>query len=155
MSCESWINVLSMLLLPFSQSLSHVRLWDPIECSMPGFPFFTPGVCSNSCPSDWWCHPTMSSSVSPFSSCHQSFPASGSFPVSRLFTLGGQSNRASVSASVLPMNIQGWFPLGLTCLISLLSKNLLQHHSSKALVPQCSAFFMVQLSHPHMTTGKP
>ena len=72
----------------------------------------SPGACSNSCPLSWWCHPTISSSVIPFSLCLQSFPASGSFPMSRLFTSGSQSSWAS--ASVLSMNIQGWFPLGLT-----------------------------------------
>ena len=72
----------------------------------------------------WWCHPTISSSASLFSSCPKSFPASGSFPMSRLFTSGGQSIGASASTSVLPMNIQGWFPLGLTGLISLLSRGL-------------------------------
>ena len=90
--------------------------------------------------------------------CLQSFPASGSFPVSQLFTSGGQSIGISPSASVLPMSLQGWFPLGLTGLISLQSKGLsrvfLQHHSSKASVLEHSAFFMVQLSHPYMTTGK-
>ena len=94
---------------------------------------------------------------SPFSSCLQSFPASESFPKSWLSASGGWSIGASASASVLPMNIQCWFPLGLTDLISLLSKglkSLLQHHSSKASVLQCSAFFIVQLSHPYMTTGK-
>ena len=77
--------------------------------------------------------------------------------MSQLSSSGGQSTGASASASVLPMNIQDWFPLGLTDLISLLSrglKSLLQHHSSKALILQCSAFFTVQLSHPYMTTGK-
>jgi len=78
------------------------------------FPSLSPRVCSNSYPLSWWCHPTISSSVVPFSSCPQSFPASGSFPMSWLFASGGQSIRASVLASVLPMNIQGWFPLGLT-----------------------------------------
>ena len=81
-------------------------------------------VCSNSCPLSHWCHPTTSSSVSPFSSCPQSFPASGSFPMSQLFTSGGQSIGVLVSTSVLPRNIQGWFPLGLTGMISLLSKGL-------------------------------
>ena len=98
--------------------------WDPMEYSMPGFPvlhYLPDGVCSNSCPLSWWCNLTISSSVTPFS-CPQSFPASGSFPVSWLFASGGQSIDAS--ASVLPMNIQGWFPLGLTSLISLLSKGL-------------------------------
>ena len=79
------------------------------------------GVCSNSCQ---WCHPTNSSSVTPFSSCLQSFPASGSFPMSQLFTSGGQSTGISALASVLSMNIQGWFPLELTGLISLQSKGL-------------------------------
>ena len=92
----------------------------------------------------------------PLSSCRQSFPASGSFPMSQFFTSGGQSIWASASASVLTMNIQGWFPLGLTGLISLQSKGQepLQHHSLKASILQCSAFFRVQLSHPYMTTGK-
>ena len=77
-----------------------------------------------------WCHPTISSSVTPFSSCSQSFPASGSFPVSQLLTSSGQSSRASISASVLPMNIQGWFPLGFTGLISFLSKGFSRLFSS-------------------------
>ena len=87
----------------------------------------------------------------------QSFPASGSFPMSRLFPSGGQSIGPSVSATVLPMNISNWFPLILTGLISLQSKGLsrvFQHHSSKASILWHSAFFIVQLSHPYMTTGK-
>ena len=96
--------------------------------------------------------------VVPFSSCLQSFSASGSFPMSQFFALGGRSIGVSASASVLPMNIQDWFPLQLLGLISLLSKgtlkSLLHHHSSKASILRCSAFFMVQLSHPYMTTGK-
>ena len=93
----------------------------------------------------------------PLLSCPQSFPASGSFPVSQLFASGGQSTEAEASASVLPMSIQGWFPLGLTGLISLLSKglySLLQYHSLIVSILQCSAFFMVQLSHPYITAGK-
>ena len=90
----------------------------------PPCPSTTPGIYHNSCPSSWWCHPAMSSSVVPFSSHLQSFPASGSFPMSQLFTSGGQSIRASASASVLPMNIQDRSPLGLTGLISLPSKRL-------------------------------
>ena len=104
-----------------------------------------------------WCHPTISSSVVLFSSCLQSFLASGSFPMSQFFSSGGQSIGVSASASILPMNIQGWFPLGLTALISLLSKgveSLLQQHSSKVSILLCSAFFIVQFSHPYMTTGK-
>ena len=84
----------------------------------------TPRACSNSCPLSQWCHPIISSSVVLFSSCLQSFPASGSFPISQFFTSGGQSIGASASALVLPMNIQDWFPLGLTALISLKSKGL-------------------------------
>ena len=94
--------------------LQHARL----PCPSP-----TPGACSNSCPSNWWCHPTISSSVIPLF-CLQSFPASGSFPMSQLFASSGQSIGASALTSVLPMNIQGWFPLELTCLISLKSKGL-------------------------------
>ena len=93
-------------------------------------PSQSPGVCSNSCPSSQWYHPTISSSVSPFSSCPQSFPVSESFPNNWLFTSGGQSIWASVSASVLPMNIQVWFLLGLTGLISLQSKGLSRAFSS-------------------------
>ena len=89
----------------------------------PPCPSPTPRVDWNSCPLSRWCHPTISSSVVPFSSCPQSFPASGSFPMSQLFTSGGQSIGVSASASVLPMNIQDWFPLGWTGWISLLSKD--------------------------------
>ena len=85
-------------------------------------PSSSPGACSNLCLLSQWCHPTISSSVIPFSACPQSFSASGSFPVSWLFTKDGQSIGASASASVLPINIQGWFPLGVTGLISLQSK---------------------------------
>ena len=83
----------------------------------------SPGVYSNSCPSRWWCHPTISSSVFLFTSCLQSFPASGSFPMSSFFASGGQSIGVSASTSVLPMNIQDWFPLGLTVWISLQCKD--------------------------------
>ena len=87
------------------------NICDPVNYSIPGFPVHHQllGVCSNSCPLSWWCHPTISSSVVPFSSCLQSFPASGSF---QFFISDGQSIGASASSSVLPMNIQGWFPLG-------------------------------------------
>ena len=90
----------------------------------PPCPSRTPGVYTNSCPLRWWCHPTFSSSVIPFSSHLQSFPASGSFKMSQLFASGGQSTGVSASASVLPMNIQDLFHLGWTCWISLLSKGL-------------------------------
>ena len=101
--------------------LQHARLL----CLSP-----IPSAYSNSCPLSWWCHPTISSSIFPISSCLQSFPASGSFPVSPLFTSSSQSIRASASASAFPMNIQDWFPLGLTDLISLLSKGLSRVFSS-------------------------
>ena len=99
----------------WTHGLQHARL----PC-----PSLSPGVCSNSCPLSPWCHPTISSSVAPFPSCLQSSPASGAFPMSWLFTSSGQSIRVLASASVLPMNIQCWFLLGLTGLISLLSKRL-------------------------------
>ena len=102
----------------------------PMDCSMPGFPGLqSPRSCSNSCPLTWWCHPTISSSVVSFS-YSQSFPASGSFPVGQLFTPGGQSIEASASGSVLPMNIWGWFPLGLTGLMIFLYKGLSRVFSS-------------------------
>ena len=110
-------------------------------------PSLSPRVCSNSCPLSQWCHPTISSPVAPFSSWLQSFPASGSFLMSQLFTSCGQSIGASASASVLPMNFQDWFPLGFTGLISLLSKGLSRVFSrttsSKVSVFQHSAFLMV------------
>ena len=103
------------------QSLSHVWLsvtpW--IQHTRLPSPSPTPRACSNSCPSSQWCHPTISSSVVPFSPCPKSFPVSGSFPMSQFFASGGQSIGASASASVLPMNIQDWFPLGWTGLITL------------------------------------
>ena len=128
--------------------LQHARL----PC-----PSAFPSVCSSSCPLSQWCHPTISSSVAPFFSCPQSFPASGSFPMSQLFTSGDQSIGAPNSAPVLPMNIQGWFPLidwfdALRVQGTL--KSFLQHHSLKASVLWHSAFFAVQLWHPYMTTGK-
>ena len=111
------------------------RAWLP--CPLP-----SPGACS--CPSSQWCHPTISSSVVAFSSCLQSFPASGSFLRNQFFTSGGQSIAASASALVLPMNIQGWFPLGLTGLISLQSKGLLRVFSTTTV--QKNQFFSAQLS---------
>ena len=114
-----------ILLLFFSCSVMSDSLW-PHGLQHARLPSLSPGLCSNSCPLSQWCHPTVSSSVVSFSSCFQSFPASGSFPMSQFFTSGGQSIGASASASVLPMNSQGWFPLELTCFISLLSKGLLR-----------------------------
>ena len=106
--------------------------------------FTIPRACSNSCPVSQWCHPTISYSVGPFSSCLQSFPASGSFLMSRLFTSSGQSIGASALASVLPMNIQDWFPLGSSGLISLLSKGLSRVFSNTTV--QKHQFFGAQLS---------
>ena len=104
----------------------------------------TSGACSNSCPINLWCHPTISSSIIPFSSCLHSFLTSGSFPMSQFFAAGGQSIRASVLVSVLPMNIQGWFPLGLTGLISLQYKWLSRVFSSTII--QKHWFFSTQSS---------
>ena len=115
--------------------LQHVRLPRPSPI---------PRVCSNSYPSSWWCHPNISSSVIPFSSCLQSFPASGSFQMSQFFTLSGQSIGVSALASVLPMNIQKWFPLGWTGWISLQSKGLSRVFSNTTV--QKHQFFGAQLS---------
>ena len=103
--------------------LTLLRPYELQQARLP-CPSQSPGACSNSCPSSRRCHPTISSSVVPFSSCLQSFPASGSFPVSWVFTSSGQSIGASASASVLPMNSQDWSPLGWTGWISLQSKGL-------------------------------
>ena len=160
---ESSTSVIHMVVhklqVSSDQSLSRVRLfetpWTATHQASLSCPSPTPRACSNSSPSSQWCYPTSSSFVVPFSSCLQSFPASGSFPMNQSFSSGGQSIGASVSASVLPMNIQDWFPLGWTGWISLQSKGLsrvfFQHHSSKASILQNPAFFMVQLSHPYMT----
>jgi len=120
---QDWVTELNWT--EFSRSVLSDSLWPHglqharLPCPSP-----TPGAYSNSRPSSWWCHPTISSSVIPFSSHLQSFPASGYFPMSQFFTSDGQSIGASASASVLPMNIQDWFPLGLTGWIRLLSKGL-------------------------------
>ena len=110
------------------------------------------------CPLSRWCHPTISSSFVPFSSCLQSFQASGSFPMSQFFASGDQSIGVSASASVLPMHIQDWFPFRLTGLISLQSKGLTRVFFNTIVLKHQilwhSAFFIVQLSHPSMTTGK-
>ena len=113
------------------------------------WPSPTAGVCSNSCPSCQWCHPTSSSSVVPFSSCLQSFPASGSFQMSQFFTSGGQSTGASASVSVLPMDIQDWIPLGWTGLISFQFKGLSRVVIQPLLYPyKCSL-----LGHSYLTTS--
>ena len=142
----------------FSHSFMSNSLWPhELQHARPPCPSPTPGVYPNSCPLSWWCHPTISSSVITFSYYLQSFPTSGSVQMSQLFTSSGQNIGVSASASVLPMNIQDWFPLGWTGCISLQSKgllSLLQHHSWKTSILWHSAFLTVQLSHPHMTTGK-
>ena len=116
-NCKSTISLV--------QSLSRVLLVvTPWITAHQASLFTNSRACSNSCPSSWWCHSTISSSVVPFSSCPQSFPASGSFPTSQLFAPGGQNIVVSTSASVLPMNVQDWFPLGYTGWVSLQSKGL-------------------------------
>ena len=115
-----------------------------LQHARPPCPSPTPGVHPNSCPLSWWCHPTVSPSVVPFSSCPQSFPASGSFQISQLFTSGGQSIGVSASASVFPMNIQDWSPSGWTGWISLLSEGLSRVFSSTTV--QKHQFFSAQLS---------
>ena len=138
---SSVYSVLSDSLWP--HGLQHARL----PCPSP-----TPGACST-CPLSWWCHPTISSSVVPFSSCLQSLPASASFPMSQFFTSGGQSIGASASASVLPMNIQDWFLLGQNGWISLQLKWLSRVFSN--ITVQKHQFFGTQLSlwsNPHIHT---
>ena len=117
-----------------------------LQNARPPCPSPTPRVYSNSCPLSRWCHPTISSSVIPFSSCLQSFRASGCFQISQLFASGGQSIRVSTSASVLPMNIQDWFPLGWTGWTSLQSMGLSRVFSSTTV--QKHQFFGTQLSSP-------
>ena len=129
--------------------LSHSFVWPFVTpwtvAHQASISLLFPRVCSNSCSLSQCCHPSVSSSVTPFSCCLQSFPASGSFLINQSFVSGGQSTGASALASVLPMNIQHWFPLGWTGLIILAVqgtlKSLLQHHSSKASILWCSAFF--------------
>ena len=126
----------------FSLSVVSDSLWPhELQHARPPCPSPTPRVHPNRCPLSWWCHPIISSSVIPFSSCPQSFPASGSFPMSQLFVWGGQSIGVSASTSVLPMNTQGWSPLGWTGWIFLglsrvFSNTTVQKHQ----------FFLAQLS---------
>ena len=133
-----WLLLFSCQVMSFSlqpHELQHTRL----PC-----PSLSPLICSNSCPLSHWCHPIILPSVTPFSSCPQSFPTSGSFPISWLFASGGQSIGASALASVLPMNIQGWFLLGLNDLISLQSQGLLRVFCSTTI--QKHRFFSTQPS---------
>ena len=129
----------------FSRSVVSDCLWPhELQHAKPPCPSPTPRVHSNSCPSSWWCHPAISSSVVPFSSCPQSLPASGSFPVSQLFTSGGQSIGVSASASVPSMNTQAWYPLGWTGWISLQSKGFSRVFSNTTV--QKHQFFGAQSS---------
>ena len=142
-----------------SVQLSHSVVSDSLQPhepqhARPPYPSLTTAVYPNPCPLSRWCHPTISSSVIPFSSCPQSFPASGSFPMSQLFASGGRNIGVSASTSVHP----GLISSRMDCLDLLAVQrtlmSLLQHYSSKAPILQISAFFIVQLSHPYMTTGK-
>ena len=122
---SAWLVETVHSLLSFSYSVMFYSLQPcGLQHTRLSCPSLSPEVCSNSCPLSQWCHPTISSSITPFSSCPPSFSASGSFPMGWLFASSGQSSVASTSTSVLPMNIQGWFPLGLTGWISLKSKGL-------------------------------
>ena len=134
-------SVVSNYLQP--HGLQHARL----PCPSP-----FPGACSNSHPLSWWCHPTISSSVIPFSSCLQSFSASGSFPRSQLFASGGQNTGVSASTSVLPMNIQDWFPLGWTGWISLQSPGDSQESSPTPQFKSSSSSVLSFRDGPTLTT---
>ena len=138
----------------FSHSVMSNSSWPQgPQQTRPRCPSPTPRTCSNSCPLSQWCHPTILSSVMPFSSCLQSFPEIGSSQMSQLFASGGQSTGVSASASALLMISFSMDWLDLLAVQGTL-KSLIQHHSSKASILWCSAFFTVQLSHPYMTTGK-
>ena len=126
----------------FGGSVMSSSWW--LQHTRPLCPSPTPGAYSNSCPSSRWCHPTTLTSIIPFSSCLQSFPPSGSFPMSQFFASSGQSIGVSASASVLPMNIQDWFPLGWTGWISLQSKGLSRVFSNTTVLKH--QFFGAQLS---------
>ena len=133
------MHLLELAFLIITSSRPHESQHARPPCPSP-----TPGVYSDSCPSSWWCHPAISSSVVPFSSCPQSLPASGSFPMSQLFAWGGQSTGVSASASVLPMNTQDWSHLGWTGSISLQSKGLSRVFSNTTV--EKHQFFSAQLS---------
>ena len=141
---HSW-KIYRYISVQFSHSVMSNSLW-PHESQHARPPCLSPapGVHSDSCPSNRWCHPAISSSVIPFSACPQSLPASESFPMSQFFSWGGRSTGVSASASVLPMNIQDWFPLGWTGWISLQSKRLSRVFSNTTL--QKHQFFGTQLS---------
>ena len=144
-SCQQNIRILQFSSVQFSCSVMSDSLWPhELQHTRAPYPLPTPGVYPNSCPSSWWCHPAIWSSVVPFSSCPQSLPASGSFPMSQLFTWGGQSIGVSALASVLPMNTQDWSPLEWTGWISLQSKGLSGVFSNTTV--QKHQIFGIQLS---------
>ena len=136
-----------------SVAKSCLTVCNPMDCSMPGSSalHYLPEVCSSSCPLNWWCYLTISSSATSFSGCLQSFPASGSFPMSQLFASGGQSIAASALAPVLPVTIQGLFPLVLTDLLSLQTKGLSRVFSSTTI--QKHQFFGTQPSYWEYSSG--
>ena len=142
---HSWIVMVRVGSVQFSRSVVSDSLRPhELQHARPPCPSSTPGVYSNSCPLNRWCHPAISSSVVPFSSCPQSLPASGSFPMSQLFPWGGESIGVSALASLLPMNTQDWSPLGWTGWISLQSKGLSRVLSNTTV--QKHPFFSAQLS---------
>ena len=144
-----------------SVARSCLTLCDPMNRSTPGLPVLSPipGVYPNPCPLSWWCHPTISSSVAPFSSCLQSFPASGSFQMSQFFASGGQSIGVCFSFNISPSS-EHWGLISFRVdWLDLLAaqgtlRSLLQHHSPKASILWHYAFFTIQLSQLYMTTGK-
>ena len=137
-----WLVVVSV---QFSRSVMSDSLWPhELQHARPHCPSPTPGVYPDPCPLSWWCHPATSSSVVPFSSCPQTFPASGSFPMSQLSTSGGQNIGVSASTSVLPMNTKDWSPLGWIGWISLQSKGLSRVFSNTTV--QKHQFFGIHLS---------
>ena len=139
------MSIKSDMCIQFSCSVVSEFLWPHgLQHARPPCPLPTPWVYPNSCPLSWWCHPTISSPVVPFSSCPQSFPASESFPISQLLASGGQSIGVSASTSVLPMNAQDWYPLGWTGWISLQSKGLSRVFSNTTV--QKHQYFGAQLS---------
>jgi len=149
-------SVTSSVQFSLSVVSDSLRPHEP-QHARPPCPSPTTGVYPNPCPLSQWCHPTISSSVVPFSSCPQSFPASESFQMSQLFTSSGQSIGVSASTSVLPVNTQDWSPLGWTGWISLQSKGLSRVFSKpqfKSINSSALSFLTVQLSHPYMNTGK-
>ena len=143
--CGNHLTIYTYILMMYTFSSVHFSRSVVSDCLRPHGLQHTRllRACSNSCPLSWWCHSTISSSVFPFSSCLQSFPASGSFSRSQFFTSGGQSIGVSALASVYPVNIQDWFPLGLTGLISMLSRGLARVFSNTTL--QKHEFFDAQL----------